>query len=425
MARKTFKNMSRDSRRHLCGWALAALTALALTSQPVRDLSALPDSIRLTRGYSTALTLPSLLEADIDGQAAVLSSLAETLDGASSGVSLTGEKEGYSALTLRLMGLFPFKTIPVSVEEEKILIPGGSPVGVAIKTQGVVVVGVSDLGGSVKSPARTAGLTGGDLILEVDGTPVTGAHHLSTLIDSGDIVVLTVDRNGDTLYLPLQPVLDTRDNTYRLGAWVRDSTAGVGTLSFYDPESGRYGALGHAITDIDTGTILSIDEGLLFDSCVVDIQRGASGAPGELIGQFSLLEEAVGSICKNTEFGIFGSLDAPAAEGFTGAIPLAEPNEVKSGKAQLYTTLDGEGVRAYDCEITRVTAQNAPATRSMTIRITDKQLIEKTGGIAQGMSGSPIIQNGKLVGVVTHVYVGDPQQGYAVYAKWMYDEMAA
>jgi len=311
-----------------------------------------------------------------------------------------------------------------ALAEAVFVVPGGQSIGVAVATNGLVVIGNSDLG-SIPSPARMAGLRAGDVLISADGEPLTSAQHLLYLIEEKSSVTLAVQRGGEQFALEISPVKDPRDGVSRLGVWVRDSAVGVGTLSFYDPETLRYGALGHAITDIDTGTILSIDEGLLFDSCVVDIQRGASGAPGELIGQFSLQEEAVGSICKNTEFGIFGSLDAPAAEGFTGAIPLAEPNEVKSGKAQLYTTLDGEGVRAYDCEITRVTAQNAPATRSMTIRITDKQLIEKTGGNAQGMSGSPIIQNGKLVGVVTHVYVGDPQQGYAVYAKWMYDEMAA
>ncbi len=422
MARKTFKNMSRDSRRHLCGWALAALTALALTSQPVRDLSALPDSIRLTRGYSTALTLPSLLEADIDGQAAVLSSLAETLDGASSGVSLTGEKEGYSALTLRLMGLFPFKTIPVSVEEEKILIPGGSPVGVAIKTQGVVVVGVSDLGGSVKSPARTAGLTGGDLILEVDGTPVTGAHHLSTLIDSGDIVVLTVDRNGDTLYLPLQPVLDTRDNAYRLGAWVRDSTAGVGTLSFYDPESGRYGALGHAVTDIDTGLVLDVQNGEIIESRITQIHKGERGAPGELIGQFGGNSKALGTIDVNGVCGIYGdAYEAISCPLYPQGVPMMSGDEVCLGEAQILTTLDEQGIRAYDCEIMKVSRQNGQNQRNLVLKITDEELLERTGGIVQGMSGSPILQDGRLVGAVTHVFISDPTTGYGIFIENMLD----
>jgi len=274
--------LSKEQRRHMTGWLLSALAALVLTSQPVRSLSALPDSIRLTRGYSTSIALPSLLEADLSGEAAVLSNLDETLR-SSPGVALSGESPGNASLTLRLMGLFPFKTIPVSVEEEKILVPGGSPVGVAIRTQGVLIVGSSDLGGSIKSPARAAGLTGGDLIQAVNGVPVTGTHHLSSLIGSGERVILTVLRGEDTLTVPLTPVLDPRDNTYRLGAWVRDSTAGVGTLSFYDPESGRYGALGHAVTDIDTGLVLDVQSGEIIQSRISRIHRGESGAPGEVL----------------------------------------------------------------------------------------------------------------------------------------------
>ena len=312
-----------------------------------------------------------------------------------------------------------------ALSETIFVVPGGQSIGVAVATEGLVVIGNSDLG-SLPSPARLAGLRAGDRLISADGEPLTSAEHLLYLIAEKPSISLEVERENERFSVTLSPVKDPRDGVSRLGVWVRDSAAGVGTLSFYDPQTLRYGALGHAITDVDTGSILSIDEGLLFDASVVDIRRGESGTPGELIGRFSLQDEAIGFIRKNTEFGIFGSLYAPAESGcFPGAIPLADPDEVKSGKAQLYTALDADGVRAYDCEITRVTPQSAPATRSMTIRITDDELIAKTGGIAQGMSGSPIVQNGKLVGVVTHEYVGDPQQGYAVYAKWMYDEMAA
>lgn len=308
--------------------------------------------------------------------------------------------------------------------EDVYVVPGGQSVGVAVATEGLVVIGNSDLG-NVPSPARLAGLRAGDRLLSLDGEEITSAEHLAYLLDGKTEATLTVARDGEIFQVEARPVKDARDDVNRLGVWVRDSAAGVGTLSFYDPQTLRYGALGHAITDVDTGTILSVDRGLLYGAQVVDVRRGASGEPGELIGQFQISGDAAGVIEKNTPFGVFGALDEGMENGLFGAMPLAEPDEVKTGSAQLLTTLDDGGVRAYDCEITRCARQSEPQTRGMTIRVTDEELLETTGGIAQGMSGSPILQDGKLVGVVTHVFLGDPQQGYAVYARWMYDQMAA
>ncbi|HIS92816.1 MAG TPA: SpoIVB peptidase [Candidatus Alectryocaccomicrobium excrementavium] len=308
--------------------------------------------------------------------------------------------------------------------EDIYVVPGGQSVGVAVATEGLVVIGNSDLG-NVPSPARLAGLRAGDRLIALDGETITSAEHLQYLLDGKDRATITVDRDGQSLEVDVAPIKDGRDGVNRLGVWVRDSAAGVGTLSFYDPQSLRYGALGHAITDVDTGTILSVDRGLLYGAQVVDVRRGETGEPGELIGQFQISGEAAGDIEKNTAFGVFGLLEAAMEGGLYGAVPLAEPENVKTGSAQLLTTLDGGGVRAYDCEITRCARQDEPETRGLTIKITDEELLETTGGIAQGMSGSPILQDGKLVGVVTHVYIGDPQQGYAVYARWMYDQMAA
>ena len=313
----------------------------------------------------------------------------------------------------------------VAGAEEIFVVPGGQSIGVAVVTEGLVVIGNSDLG-NIPSPARLSGLRAGDRLLSVNGESLTSAEHLLYLIDGKDSVELLIERDGKRFSREIRPVHDPRDGMSRLGVWVRDSAAGIGTLSFYDPETMKYASLGHAITDIDTGNILSVEDGLLFDAAVVDINRSESGSPGELIGQFSLKDAPVGTIRENNSFGVFGELYAkPYESAYSGAVPIAEPASVKNGKAILLTTLTDGEVHAYDCEITRCARQDSPAMRSMSIRITDEELIRQTGGIAQGMSGSPILQDGKLVGVVTHVYVGDPQQGYAVYAKWMYDEMAA
>ncbi len=415
------KRMTRDSRKRLTGWLLAGLTALILTSEPVDALCSLPDSLHLTRGYGASLDLPGLLQADVNGDAAVLSSMDESLQDDSS-LHLSARETGDASLTVRLMGFLPIKTIPVSVDEARILIPGGSPVGVAIKTQGVLVVGASDLGGSTISPAREAGLQPGDLIQEVDGEVVTGARHLSGLIASGEPVVLTVSRDGDAFSVPLTPALDPRDGEYRLGAWVRDSTAGIGTLSFYDPETNRFGALGHAITDIDTGRVLDVQTGEIIQSGISEIHRSESGRPGELVGQFSGSSPALGSIEINGAYGIYGDAYQPLLnELYPDGVPILSRDEVRLGPAQLLTTLDDGGISAYDCEIVKLARQAGPAQRSMVIRITDPKLLERTGGIVQGMSGSPILQNDRIIGAVTHVLVNDPTMGYGIFIENMLD----
>ena len=415
------KKWDPDSRRRMTGWLLSALTALLLTSEPVREFSSLPDSIHLTQGASASIALPSLLEANVDGDAAVLSSTDQTLAD-SSALRLSAQKEGDASLTVRLMGMLPLKTIPVSVTEQRILIPGGLPVGVVIQTQGVLVVGVSDLGGSTKSPAREAGLQPGDLICEVDGVQITDAAHLSSMISSGAPVILTIRRENRLFSLPLTPTCDPRDGVYRLGAWVRDSTAGVGTLSFYDPQSNRYGALGHAVTDIDTGLVLDVQNGEIVKSSIVEIHKGAAGEPGELVGQFGGASEPLGEISVNGACGIYGEAYSPIDNPlYPDGLPIASRDEIRTGYAQLLTTLDDTGLRTYDCEITRIARHASSQQRSMMISITDPKLLEQTGGIVQGMSGSPIIQDGKLVGAVTHVLVNDPTRGYGIFIENMLD----
>jgi len=417
-----FKKWTPETRRRAAGWLLSALTALLLTSEPVRGFTALPDSIHLTRGSSAPLLLPSLLDANIQGEAAVLSSMDQSLTGHASPLQLHAEEEGSASLTVRLMGLFPLKTIPVSVEEEKILIPGGTPVGVAIRTQGVLVVGASDLGGSLISPAREAGLQPGDLILEANGVGITGSSHLSSLISSGEPVILTLQRGENVFSLPITPVIDPRDGAYRLGAWVRDSTAGVGTLSFYDPATDRFGALGHAITDVDTGQVLDVQNGEIVKSRIVEIHRGESGEPGELVGQFGSASEALGQIEVNGVCGIYGSAYQPILNPlYPNGLPIAARDEIRTGPAQILTTLNDEGVRAYDCEITKIARQSSSLQRSMMLTVTDAELLSQTGGIVQGMSGSPIIQDGKLIGAVTHVLVNDPTRGYGIFIENMLD----
>ncbi len=292
-----------------------------------------------------------------------------------------------------------------AVHDPKILIPGGKSVGIAMATKGVVVIGMSDIG-SGESPARSAGLKGGDVITSVNGVPVRTAEELTGQLSNGRSARITYTRGDRQRTIDVQPVRDGRDGRARIGAWVRTDTAGVGTLTYIDPATGDFGALGHAVADVDTGITLPLSEGAIYESRVVQIERGERGAPGEIVGDFIANANQIGDVTANTDFGLFGADysggtdDLPYANG----LPVAEKGEIHAGSAQILTTID-DAVRAFDCEIEHLNFGREPEMRSIVVRITDPELIERTGGIVQGMSGSPIVQDGKLAGAVTHVSV--------------------
>ncbi|MDO4740633.1 MAG: SpoIVB peptidase, partial [Eubacteriales bacterium] len=399
--RRGYTSKAERYRRGI-GRLLAALVLLAGFSAPVQQIAALPEQVSIAQGSALALSLPFPLQAQADGACLQVASAQEGVASIGGEVlRLQGQSEGSARVTLRLMGIVPVKSMNVSVKEEKMLIPGGSLIGVAIKTQGVLLVGTSDVGAQ-ESPARAAGLRAGDSILALNGQEVQGAEDLTAqiAISEGEPLRLTISRAGENYSALVTPVRDERDGIWRLGAWVRDSTAGVGTLSFIDPETGRYGALGHSISDIDTQTRMLLSEGAIYDGAVADVRRGAPGAPGELVGSFYGEKSSLGSIDRNTDFGIYGRYDS-APQG--KAVPVMPRGQVRTGPALIISQVDNGPPRAYACEITRVMRQDAPAQRGLVVQVTDAELLAKTGGIVQGMSGSPIIQDGKLVGAVTHV----------------------
>ena len=413
----------KQAAKRCFGWVLSMMVLATALSPQAQKLSTLPNAILLTKGESTRIDLAGPVDLSIEADGAqVLSSTDERLTEADGErYTLTAEEEGSARLVVRFMGM-PVKRMNVSVQPTRLVIPGGQAIGVALEMVGVLVVGASDVDHTI-SPARKAGIRAGDRILAVNGTAIKSAEHLSELIKKGGKADLTVQRGDDSLSVAVVPIKDTEDGAYRLGIWVRDSTAGVGTLSFYDTQTGMYGALGHAITDVDTGTALSVGEGEIYESRVVDILKSSDGRPGELMGDFMDDGKKLGSLTKNTQRGIYGKLNRPLSNAlYPEGLPVASRTELVTGPATLLTTLDDQGVKPYDCEITKLFTQNEPGQRSMVIKITDKDLIKKTGGIVQGMSGSPIIQNGKLAGVVTHVYIDDTLLGYAVYAEWMMKE---
>ena len=396
--------------RRSAGVVAAFLLAMSWFSPMQRTLRDTPDTLTLTRAQLEEMRLGQLtLEGEVVSATA---SEDETLAEAAS-----------AEMWLSLLGV-PLKKVDVHVSPEKRLVPGGQALGIAMRTEGVLIVGVSEAAEGV-APAKNAGLQAGDVIVGVDGSTVTTAESLTTLLEKSDgkPVHIAYRRAGESRTALLTPFRDEATGAVRLGAWVRDSTAGVGTLSFYDPDTGRYAALGHAITDGDTGSVLTVSEGQVLRADIVAVQKGQKGAPGELKGSFLREGEVLGSIRRNSILGIYGSFDSPAANPlYPDGLPIGLRSGVHTGPATILSSVDGAGVKEYAIEITRVNQQTAPAPKSMVIRVTDERLLAATGGIVQGMSGSPIIQDGRLIGAVTHVFVSDPTQGYGLYVDWMLQE---
>lgn len=329
---------------------------------------------------------------------------------------------------LLILALNNFNRIEIQASENNLLqspievVPGGQPIGVKLNTKGVLVVALSDIDGieeKILSPAATAGIQIGDCIVEINRLAVNCCQDISDAINNskGKEIEVTIDRNSEKYFKKVIPKKSISDNKFKIGLWIRDSTAGVGTLTFYDLNSNKFAALGHPITDSDTGTILKVSTGKITLSSIVSVKKGERGTPGELRGIFIGEDSPIGSITKNTQCGIFGETNSSIFKNKPMKIGLR--SEVKEGPAKILTTIDGDKPEAYDVVIEKLLAQDAPGPKSMIIRVTDQRLLEKTGGIVQGMSGSPIIQNNKLIGAVTHVLVNKPDTGYGIYVEWM------
>lgn len=315
----------------------------------------------------------------------------------------------------------------VNSEQEKRdieLYAGGNSVGVRVSTDGVLAVGYSDLTkGNVEiaSPAQNGGIQIGDRLISVNGNKIKNSKDLSKKINESksENVEILLERNGEEITKNIK-LSKNQDGDYKIGLWVRDSTAGVGTLTFYDKESGKYGAIGHPITDSETEKILSIKNGDLLNSSIISIKKGVKGNPGELRGIFSSDKKPIGNVTGNTQCGIFGSMNTENLKNINNkTYKVGWRDEIQPGPAQIITTIDEEGPKLYDIEIIKLTKQDSISTKSMVIKITDERLLEKTGGVVQGMSGSPIIQNDKIIGAVTHVLVNKPEIGYGIYIEWM------
>lgn len=315
------------------------------------------------------------------------------------------------------------KTEETNTTQRKYLIPGGQAFGVKFYTEGAIVVDISSFesdSGTV-SPAKEAGIKVSDIIIAVNGQKITSNKDISNIVNAspGDCVNVTVKRNSQIFETTVQPERCVAQNAYRIGMWVRDSTAGIGTVTYYDPENGTFAGLGHGISDIDTGILMPMAQGEVIGATITGIAKGQKGSPGQLMGAF---DETVvlGNLINNSEKGIQAQIgdNCPINEAL---LPIAFKSEIHEGEAQILCTVTNEGVRSYDAQIESISLLSGD-TKNMVIRITDEKLLGITGGIIQGMSGSTILQDGKIVGAVTHVLVNDPTRGYGIFIENMIPE---
>ncbi len=343
------------------------------------------------------------------------------------GILLTAASDsetlGNRRISIKLFNLIELRSLCVYVGERGEVHPCGEAIGISIRTKGVLIVGNGsfiNIDGKKCSPSAECGLHPGDVILSVNHIPVNTAEELQGQINNSNSALLSIERNGKSLSMEITPEF-APDGSKKIGAWVRDSTVGIGTLSFVDYSSGKLAALGHAIIDSDTGKMITVRTGKMVEAKILGIKKGRSGVPGELQGTFASSSKLLGSIERNSEICIFGTVDEEFKNVCTDVLPVAFPDEVKKGTAFILSGVNEGKIEKYSCRIIKTVNQSEANSKGMVIEITDDRLLESTGGIVQGMSGSPIIQDGKVVGVVTHVFINDPSKGYGVYAFWMYE----
>ena len=330
-------------------------------------------------------------------------------------------QNGSYQIRCKWLGVLPLKTIKVHTVEKQEVLVSGSPVGIYMETKGVLVIDsgeITDREGIRRTPAEHI-IQSGDYICEIDGKVLTGKRQLMQLVreNQGEPMELQVIRHQETIKLEMTPV-ETEDGSYKLGIWVRDNIQGIGTLTYVEP-NGTFGALGHGISDADTGERLEISDGDLYRADILSIRKGTAGTPGELRGVINYREEnRIGTICGNSQYGIRGQMEPGKYAESMKKIPTGLKQEIQTGKAEIRCDI-GDGIREYQCEILEIDSNARDTNKCFVLRITDDDLLSRTGGIVQGMSGSPVLQNGKLIGAITHVFVNDPTRGYGIFIENM------
>jgi stage IV sporulation protein B len=377
----------------------------------------LPNNIILMQGE--ALNLNTILGINVKS-----SSLSNAITASSNLNNSIAENTGKMELELDLFNLFPVKDVTVNVIPKTKVVPLGKTIGMRLYTEGVLVVGMSEIEG--KKPYENSGIETGDKIVEVNNVEIKSTDELIQCVNSANgssVEVKYINNKNEEEVANITPA-KTAENEYKLGLWVRDAAAGVGTVTFYEPQTGEFGALGHGINDVDTYELIDIANGEIVTTNIIDIVKGEKGSPGEIRGIIEG-ERTIGNVSKNTSFGVYGNmLDTTSLNiNKESELEVANRSEIKLGKAEIMCELENGKVEKYEIEIQKIFLDNNSDNKSMLIKVTDEELIEKTGGIIQGMSGAPVIQNGKFIGAVTHVLVNDPQMGYAIFGDLMIKQM--
>ena len=322
----------------------------------------------------------------------------------------------FVVITIMIFSFLPFNLFTQASNKEKVyLVPLGNVIGIRLDTKGVLVIGIEESNSGFKNK----GLRVGDIIEEVESKKVNKAVEIEKILNdekknSVDVKIL---RNGGYIEKKINVEKDTKNEKYKMGVWVRDKIVGIGTLTYYNPENKKFAALGHGITDVDTGELIHVKKGNLYIPSSVDIKKGTCGVPGEIIGEFN--HDIIGSFEKNDLFGINGHIEVTKNLNICKPMEVAHYYEVKKGKAYLLFPDKNNIIKRYEVEIKKIYSQDNPESKSMLVEIVDPELLKYTGGIVQGMSGAPIIQDEKIIGAITHVFVNDPKKGYAIFIDWM------
>lgn len=385
------------------------------------SIQSIPDNIVIFEGES--ITLKTVL--GLNAKLIEKNNIIETL---SNNQENTINNSGKKIVKLSLFENIFLKDISVDVLPKTSVIPVGNIAGIKLYTSGVLVVGMSEIQGidnKKYKPYENTGIEEGDTIISVNDNKIETTEELIDKVNesNGQLIKIGYMHDEKSLECSIQPV-KTSNQEYKLGLWVRDSAAGVGTVTFYEPSTQYFGALGHGITDIDTEQLIDISSGEFVTTKILNIVKGESGKPGKIQGTVEN-QKNIGTIYKNTKFGIYGKVDNLSSLNIdlSNEMEVAFRNEIKIGKAIILCSLENGKTEEYEIEIEKIYKENNYDNKSMLIKITDEKLLEKTGGIIQGMSGSPIIQNGKFIGAVTHVLVNNPQQGFAVFGDMMLKQM--
>ena len=391
------------------------MIATAFLLPCIKKVSALPDEMVVTYSDIHQANVSDEYSSFIDLE------LPKNINVASNG-ELTN-----TVMSVKLFNIFTIKKVNVRLLTDTDVYVGGETVGFNLISDGVICVGsnavVTETG--TKEPIKDSGLLEGDAILKIEDIEIDNIEDVDRIINlptfAGKEINLTIMRNGEEKIIQITPVYDVLTQKYKLGLWVRNSASGVGTLTYVKQSDFRFGAVGHPIVDSSLGENFEVESGNIYKCRLLGIKKGEKNNPGEIKSTINLSDDAIGLADTNCKYGVYGNILNKGVIDASRTSILGGRLSVELGDAKIYCALDNEGVKAYDIKIIKANKQKSADDKSMIIKVTDKELLAKTGGIIQGMSGSPIVQNGKVVGAVTHVFVNDPTRGYGVYIDWMID----